>query len=169
LTLVRTDLETLTATSIQSVAGPPETGLSLWAAPDGTRAYVYFPSGPAIQRVNASGGGHSAELSGPGIRAGEGFVPSGGELVAMSPDGSRLYCLIPSGGIAVLQSESLALLNVLAPDQRFRSIGASSDGRQLYGLGFDGTYRVIDPTTGEIVFSRTGVRAADLLQVDMGE
>src|SRR5204863_9883881 len=47
LTLVRTDLETLTATAIQSVAGPPETGLTLSASPDGTRAYVYFPSGPA--------------------------------------------------------------------------------------------------------------------------
>ena len=127
-----------------------------------------YQTGPWVATGCVSDSARTTRTS-PGIRSGEGFVPSGGELLALSPDGTRLYCIVPSGGIAVVQRDSLAVLNILAPDQRFRSIGGSTDGRQLYGLGFDGTYRVIDPISGEIIFSRPGVRAADLLQVDMGE
>lgn len=171
LVLLRTDLDELKVTGFQPVEGPSETGVTLAAAPDGRGAFVYFPSGPALRGLDPSGEDPPAalDLRDAAIRPGEGFVPSGGTLLAINPNGLTLYCMLPTGGIAVVQSNPLTLLRVLNADQRFRSIGGSTDGRLLYGLGFDGSYRVLDAVDGTLVASRTGVRAGDLLQVDPGE
>lgn len=171
IAVVVTDLERLQVDSWVSGEGLADIGVGIVPASDGSRLFVYFPAEGMLQETDPFGERVLRSLS---LRAGEQrpegtFVPSAGTLVAADGQGKLLYCVLPSGGVAVVTQDSLELVREMATERRYRAIGTSSDGNSLYALGFDGSYRVLDAQTGEQRANRGQLRAEDILQVNPGE
>jgi len=105
------------------------------------------------------------------LDAGGGSPPSGSEtgLLVATSQGSLIYAIVSSGGIASLRTDQFQLVNRLAPDRRFRSISVSSDGSLLYTIEIDGGYSVFQASSGQQMLHRSNVNASALLQANAGE
>lgn len=169
--VVSTDLSSMKVTGWLSLEGVAELGIGLVAGPDGKSLFVYLPSGPVLQEVDPAAGRvlRTLSLGGPGETPEGAYIPQQSALIAADSQGEFLYLALPQGGVAVVSQEPLEVVREVAVDRRYRALAASTDGRLLYVLGFDESYRVLDSTTGEQIRSRSGVRAADFLQVNAGE
>jgi hypothetical protein len=80
-----------------------------------------------------------------------------------------MYVVLPSAGLAVVRQLPLETVREVATDRRYRSVAVSSDGRSLYALGFDGSYRVLDAETGTQRANRGQVQVGEILRVTPGE
>ena len=100
-----------------------------------------------------------------------GSRPAGGEdrYLAAPAQSALVYAVVPSGGIAIMQSGPIRLSNRLAADRQFRSVSASSDGSLLYTIESDGSYAVLQATSGQQLVRRANVNAVALLQANAGE
>lgn len=169
--VLTTDLAPLRVNRWITLTGLADLGVGMTLSADGNRLFVYFPADGTLQEVDAPGGRVLRSL---GLRAEEqrpegSFIPAEGTLIAADNRGEYVYCVLPTGGVAVVSQDSLELVREVATERRYRAIGVSSDGGALYALGFDGSYRVFDPRTGAERVNRAQVRAEDILQVNVGE
>jgi outer membrane protein assembly factor BamB len=170
LVVVETDLERMGVIGRLPIEGPRELRVGLFPSPRVGQVFVYFPSGPVLQEIEPAAGRVVQTLDlGQGAGAADPFyVPTRGSLVAADPQG-HLYVVLPTGGIAVLNPEPLEVVRQIAIDHRYRSVGASTDGRVVYAVGFDGSYRVLDAVDGRQLVSRPTAEVDDILQVNAGE
>lgn len=171
LAIVRTDLQSLRVERWFPLEGATTLGVSMTPSADGRHLFVYLPAEPSLLDVDPLQGriARRVALKKADGSAAASFVPTEGTLAAADPRGEILYCVLPSGGVAAIRLDSLELVRELGADRRYRSIGVSSDGGSLYTLGFDGTYRVLDASSGAQRVNRGQVRADDILQVNSGE
>jgi DNA-binding beta-propeller fold protein YncE len=147
-------------------------GASLAVSDAGNHLYVYLPAGPRVLDVDAASGRvvQSRELADGAPPGGAAAVVSAdATMLAADSKRDRLYAALPTGGVAVLDLPSLDTAKRLNPDQRYRSVGVSSDGGSLYTLGLDNTYRVLEADSGKERLHRNQVHADAILQVNAGE
>lgn len=167
------DLPSARAPGWVALDGAEGGAVSMVASVDGQRVFVYDLAEGRLHEVDLErsriGRSTSVGASGP-VASGE---PASRALVrgalAASPDGAVLYAVLPEGGIAVVGVDRLEVAGRLGSQRRYKAIAASTDGRMLYGLEGDGTYVVLDESTGEPLLRRARVRGSDFLQVNAGE
>ncbi len=169
LVVVATDLRNLRASAVISLDSGSAASATLALSANAQRIFVYLPAGPTFLEVNRSLGQRVRSLS---LSKGEGpgaFAPTSSTLMVLDPGGQSAYCVLPTGGVAVVRLDTFEVDRQLGGERRFRSIGVSTDGESLYTLGFDGTYRVLEASTGKEKYSKGQVRADDILQVNTGD
>jgi len=166
---VVTDLGAMRVVSSTPLPGPLEEYAGLLPDPGRARLFAYQLATGELHGVNLVAGrlAGSAQLD----AGAEDRRPSGNEsgTLARGPDGSVLYAIVPAGGIAVVRAAPLQLENRLATEKLYRSVAASTDGRLLYVVEQDGSYAVLQASTGQQLLRRANVGAVALLQANAGE
>lgn len=170
--VMRTDLDTLQVVGWAGLGPSRASGVSLLATEPSGRVLVYDVGGGALWQVDLTTEGRLPRrrdlvAGGPGGEAGTGPVVRG--ALALSPDGTLAYAVLPGGGIAAVDVRRFEPLRELARERQFAAVGVSSDGRMLYALERDGTYSVLDAGTGESLLRRARGRATEILQINAGE
>ncbi len=87
-----------------------------------------------------------------------------GNLAAVSPDGSLLYVVGPTG-LQVVSTVDLRPGAHLLADRALAGVGVAPDGRTVYALGRDGRIDRLDPSTGTILGSLDGAGYDAILRV----
>ncbi len=108
------------------------------------RIYQIDPAAPTVVRA--------ADLATAGtpvmtLAKFDGPPGAAGTNAALSPDGSTLYVVAPTGVLAVSTGDLKARARLL-PDRAVAGIGVSADGRAIYALGRDGRILSVDSVTG---------------------
>lgn len=146
------------------------TATSGWGLGTDAGAHVMYVANGALGRV------YQVDLDSPGVvRAADlasavnplvqlakfdGAPGTTGRLTALSPDGSALYVVGPTG-LRVVSTRDLSSGALLLADQVLAGVGISPDGRMLFALERDGRIVRVDPGNGAVLgaFDSTGYDA----------
>ena len=94
----------------------------------------------------------------------DGAAGATGNGAAVSPDGSMLYVVGPTG-LQVVSTVDLRLGAHLLADRTLTGIGIAPDGRTIYALGRDGRIVRLDPSTGAALGALDGTGYDAILRV----
>jgi DNA-directed RNA polymerase specialized sigma24 family protein len=159
--VVWTDLLNLQSSGLNRVTASPGRA-ALSPSTDNARAYLYTGDRLVVIDPRAS---QPTELA-LGSGGDTGPVPPGS--VAVAPD-ETIFLILREGGIGVVSPEPLQLTRRIGQDRQFTSVAAGSDGKSVYALQQDGTFVVMNATTGEVLVRRPNVGSLAFLQVNPGE
>lgn len=149
--------------------------------PNKDRLYAYQLSRSTVYEVDLAAERVTDSAT---LDPGSGSAPPSAEVdgrgtMALAPDGSTLYVVVPSGGIAVVRADPVQLLDRIAADKTYRAVAVSTDGTLLYMIGDDGSYTVLQSSAGQgppvratdvrEVLNRRNVGALAILQANAGE